>query len=109
MRLVTEDVPSALGSPGLAQGAYGSAGNLELVLPSAGGSVRVQWYNADPADPDPASRVGAAPRSWSKPLVLHLGAEVSTARISQFRSGPNYLELLTVVDAALRRHYWTPE
>src|SRR5579875_1131917 len=99
-----ESLPAALGSPGLTQGAYGDAGNLELVLPAAAGGFWCLWFNADPVD----HRKGAVRHNWSRPLHVP-GFYCTSARIAQSVSGPRFLEAVTVADGALWRQHWTPD
>src|SRR5579875_2219007 len=99
-----ESLPAALGSPGLTQGAYGDAGNLELVLPAAAGGFWCLWFNADPV----VHRKGAVRHNWSRPLHVP-GYFCTSARIAQSVSGPRFLEAVTVADGALWRQHWTPD
>jgi hypothetical protein len=107
-----EDVPPVGGSFGLAQGVYGSAGNLELLVPGRGGGMHVLWYNADTPAATGASVAGAAARRWSGALHVPAaddgGALVHAARITQVRNGPNLLEAAALVGTTARRLYWTP-
>jgi hypothetical protein len=103
--LTSAPLPPLAGSPGLVQGSYGDAGNLELAVPAADSGIWIFWFNADPVD----HRAGAAIRCWSGGLHVFAGHRVQAARISQLRAGPNYLELLALSDARLHRLYWTPE
>lgn len=102
--LLTADLPPVTGSPGLTQGRYGAAGNLELVIPAVDDGLWVFWFNADPVD----ARSGAAAGEWSTGLHFGAGAPVADARISQMDAGPNYLEVLARSGTQVRRHVWTP-
>lgn len=103
--LLREPTPPVTGSPGLTQGVYGDAGNLELLVPAREGGMWVFWWNADPED----HQQGAAQGEWSGGLHLFAGHPVGVARISQVILGPRYLEVLAVSDGQLYRLYWAPE
>lgn len=102
--LIEDDLPTLAGSPGLTQGAYGDAGNLELVAPAADGGFWVFWFNADPVE----HRAGAAMRAWSGGLHVFGEHRVTAARIAQMQAGPRFLEALAVTDGELHRLHWTP-
>lgn len=104
-RLVTEPLPAVAGSPGLAQGAYGDVGNLELAVPAADDGIWVFWFNADRVE----HHAGAAQGCWSGGLHVFAGHRVEAARITQVQAGPRYLELLALSAQVLHRLYWTPE
>jgi hypothetical protein len=96
-------LPDAAGSPGLAQGSYGEAGNLELVMPARDGGYWCFWFNADPVD----HHSGAVRGCWS--AGLHVPGPLCTVvRIAQFAVGPDFLEVLMVSGEALVRQHWTP-
>jgi hypothetical protein len=103
--LVRADPPPVSGSPGLAQGVYGDAGNLELLAPAADHGMWVFWWNADPVD----HRQGAAQGEWSGGLHLFPRHHVSAARITQVSRGPDFLEVLAVTAGALHRLHWSPQ
>lgn len=104
-RIVSTDLPALTGSPWVTQGAYGDAGNLELVAPAADDGFWVFWFNADPVD----HQQGAAVRCWSGGLHVFAGHRVQAARITQVQRGPRFLEALALSDGTLHRLYWTPE
>jgi hypothetical protein len=102
----TAALPGLTGSPGLAQGAYGDRGNLELLAPAAGGGLWVFWFNADQTE----HRRGAARGCWSGGLHVFGGHDVRLARISQVSAGPRFLEAVALTgDGSLHRLYWTPD
>lgn len=104
--VMREAWPPVAGRPGLTQGRYGAAGNLELVVPAADDGLWVAWFNADPTD----TRSGAALRSWSGVLKFARGQRYTTADITQVSAGPDYLEALgRTASGVLRRHVWSPE
>lgn len=104
-RLAIADLPPLTGSPGMAQGSYGDVGNLELLVPAAGGGLEVFWFNADAVE----HRHGAARGCWSGALHVFGHEDVRIARISQVAAGPRFLEALAVTrDGSLHRLYWTP-
>ena len=104
-------LPPVRGVPGLAQGVYGEAGNLELVVPGDDG-LWVFWFNADPVD----HHQGAVRDRWSGGLNFARGRRFRAATITQMECGPNFLEVLAVQDAgetegdqpSIHRFYWTP-
>jgi hypothetical protein len=97
-------LPPAHGIPGLTQGAYGDAGNLELVVPGIDG-LWVYWFNADPVD----RRHGAVRGHWSGGLNIARGMRFSAANITQMSAGPLFLEVLALqMGGQVRRMYWTP-
>jgi hypothetical protein len=104
-RLVTVSIPPVTGSPGLVQGSYGDAGNLELAVPAIDDGIWIFWFNADPVEHE----AGAAMGCWSGGLHVFGGRAVDAARISQVQAGPNFLELLALSARTLHRLYWTPE
>lgn len=102
-RLHIEDWPGIIGAPGLVQGAYGSAGNLELVAPSSDEGLWVGWFNTDAHE----NFSGPARDRWSGALRFALGRSYIMARISQVQIGHNALEVLALTsDGILARHVW---
>lgn len=101
--VVTEVLPPVRGAPGLAQGAYGDAGNLELVVPDRERGFWCFWWNADPVDSQASTLVGA----WSGGLHVD-GGRLDAVRVTQVQSGPRFLEVAGVGGDALLRWYWTP-
>jgi hypothetical protein len=101
----TAELPAFVGAPGIAQGRYGDAGNLELLVPAACGGVEVLWFNADPVE----HRRGATRGCWSGALHVFGEEPVTVARIAQAQAGPHFLEASVVTGGgALHRLYWTP-
>ena len=99
------ELPALTGSPGLAQGAYGDVGNLELIAPAADGGLWVFWFNADEIE----HRQGAVRGCWSGGLHEFADHDVAAARISQVVAGPRYLEAVALTTGgSLHRLYWTP-
>jgi hypothetical protein len=62
--ILREAWPEVAGRPGLTQGRYGAAGNLELVVPAVDDGLWVGWFNRDPVE----SHAGAAVQRWSGAL-----------------------------------------
>lgn len=105
-QLHREAWPPTAGGPGIVQGHYGAAGNLELVACAVDDGLWVGWFNTDPTD----DGTGAARLSWSGALRFAHGHRYVAARITQATAGPDFLEVLArTADATLRRHVWTPE
>ena len=104
MQLISAPLPALTGIAGLAQGHYGTAGNLELVAPGADGGLWVFWFNADAVD----RRSGAAAGEWSGGLHFAGPAPVAAARITQLDAGPDFLEVVALTGSDARRHCWTP-
>jgi hypothetical protein len=103
--LVVADWPPVFGRPGLAQGRYGAAGNLELVIPAVDDGLWVAWFNNDPIE----SHIGAAVGRWSGVLRFATGHRYVSAKVTQVDSGPDFLEVVALtVDGQLRRHVWSP-
>ncbi|BEP14770.1 hypothetical protein acdb102_30810 [Acidothermaceae bacterium B102] len=102
-RLVTEPLPPLRGAPGIAQGAYGDAGNLELVVPDPDSGFWCFWWNADPVDTRTAAAVGA----WSGGLHV-AGERLVGVRVTQVQAGPRFLEVVAVGGDQLLRWFWTP-
>ena len=101
-----EDWPGVTGSPGIAQGRYGTAGNFELVGCAEDDGLWVGWFNADREE----SPVGALPGAWSGALRFAGGHRYTSARITQATAGPNFLEVVGVTEGGqLRRHVWSPD
>jgi hypothetical protein len=95
--------PAIAGRPGLVQGRYGAAGNLELVVPDPEDGRWVAWFNADQND----AHAGAAVREWSGGLRFATGRQYLAASIAQVEPGPNALEVLGVTaEHDLVRHVW---
>ncbi len=104
--LLREPWPPVAGVPGLAQGRYGSAGNLELVAPAVDGGIWVGWFNSDPTE----RYAGAALGRWSGALRFAAGHSYASARIAQVDPGPDWLEVVALTtDGTLRRHVWSPD
>lgn len=102
-RLHIEDWPGVIGVPGLVQGAYGSAGNLELVAPASDQGLWVGWFNTDAHE----NFSGPARDRWSGALRFGLGRRYISAKISQVQVGHNALEVLALTaDGILARHVW---
>jgi hypothetical protein len=103
--LLREAWPEVAGRPGLTQGRYGAAGNLELVVPATDDGLWVGWFNHDPVE----SHAGAAVRHWSGALRFARGHRYRSADITQVDAGPDFLEVVArTTDGALRRHVWSP-
>ena len=103
--LLREAWPEVTGRPGLTQGRYGAAGNLELVAPAADDGLWVGWFNCDPAE----THAGAAVGHWSGALRFARGHRYVSADITQADAGPDFLEVVALTtDGALRRHVWSP-
>ena len=104
--LLREPWPPVAGVPGLAQGRYGSAGNLELVAPAVDEGIWVGWFNSDPTE----RYAGAALGRWSGALRFAAGHSYASARIAQVDPGPDWLEVVALTtDGTLRRHVWSPD
>ena len=103
--LLQEAWPDVAGRPGLTQGRYGEAGNLELVVPAVDDGLLVGWFNCDPTD----ARAGAAVQRWSGTLRFGRGRRYASADITQVDGGPDFLEVVAVTTAGtVRRHVWSP-
>lgn len=103
-RLLTQPWPRVAGRPGITQGRYGAAGNLELVACAVDDGLWVGWFNRDPVD----SRDGAAIGRWSGALRFGRGRRFAAASISQVHAGPDWLEVLALADTGeLRRLVWS--
>lgn len=104
--LTVADWPPTMGRPGLVQGSYGVAGNLELVVPAEDDGLWVGWFNNDPTE----SFQGAAIGRWSGVLRFASGARYVAAEVTQVEAGPDYIEVVAqTVDGELRRHVWSPD
>lgn len=104
--LLREAWPEVTGRPGLAQGRYGAAGNLELVVPAVDGGLWVGWFNCDPVE----SYSGAAIQRWSGALRFAHGHRYVSADVTQVDAGPAFLEVVALTTGGiLRRHVWSPE
>lgn len=102
-QLHIEDWPGVTGVPGLVQGAYGSAGNLELVAPASDEGLWVGWFNTDAHE----NFSGPARDRWSGALRFGLGRRYISAKISQVQVGHNALEVLALTaDGIMARHVW---
>ncbi|MEU2657287.1 hypothetical protein ABZ615_18415 [Streptomyces sp. NPDC007325] len=101
--------PPLLGSPGFAQGLYGTRGNLELVVPDPHDGLWVFWHNNDPegsgTDPVP----GPPPGCWSGGLHFAAGRRYTSAAVIQSVHGPDHLELLAGDGNGVHRLRWSPE
>jgi hypothetical protein len=103
--LLREAWPEVTGRPGLTQGRYGAAGNLELVVPSVDDGLWVGWCNCDPAE----SWTGAAVGRWSGALRFARGHRYRSADVTQVDVGPDFLEVVALTTGGtLRRHVWSP-
>jgi hypothetical protein len=103
--LVREAWPEVTGRPGLTQGRYGAAGNLELVAPAVDDGLWVGWFNCDRVE----SRSGAAIQRWSGALRFAHGHRYVSADVTQVDAGPNFLEVVALTTGGtLRRHVWSP-
>jgi hypothetical protein len=103
--LLREAWPEVTGRPGLTQGRYGAAGNLELVVPAVDDGLWVGWFNCDPVE----SHAGAAVRRWSGALRFGRGHRYASADVTQVDAGPDFLEVAALTTGgALRRHVWSP-
>lgn len=92
------------GPGSLVQGAYGTRGNLELVVADASDGLWVHWLNADP------EAVGdVAPGAWSGGLHFAAGTRYTAAQILQDTLGPDFLEVLALTaDGVLESWFWSP-
>lgn len=105
MRLVTPR--PTRGTPSLAQGVYGDAGNLELIVADAVDGLWVFWFNSDAPGTDPVS--GVAPGEWSGGLLFAEGTAYVSAVIHQTRRGPDYLEVVATTEhGSAESWYWSP-
>lgn len=96
------------GRVSLAQGIYGTRGNLELVACDATDGLWVFWFNADSAD-DPLDTPDVPPGHWSAGLAFASGSRYRDAQIVQSTLGPDHLEVLALTDAGvLESWYWSP-
>jgi hypothetical protein len=103
--LVREAWPEVTGRPGLTQGRYGAAGNLELVVPAVDDGLWVGWFNRDPVE----SHTGAAVQRWSGALRFARGNGYVSADVTQVDAGPDFLEVVArTTGGTLRRHVWSP-
>jgi hypothetical protein len=103
--LLREAWPEVAGRPGLTQGRYGAAGNLELVVPALDDGLWVGWFNHDPVE----SHAGAAVQRWSGALRFARGHRYVSADVTQVDAGPDFLEVVArTTGATLRRHVWSP-
>ena len=80
------------GSPGLAQGAYGEHGNLELVCPAAAGGFWVLWFDVE----------------WHLGLHVPSAAPLHCVRVTQVAEGPRFLEVVGRAGTSVHRQFWTP-
>ncbi|MFT4083744.1 MAG: hypothetical protein QM638_14275 [Nocardioides sp.] len=103
--LVSVDLPPVGGLPGLTQGAYGTRGNLELVVPAVDTGFWVLWFNADEHD----ERSGAAVGCWSGGLHVETDDRLTAVTISQIEAGPRFLEVTLLGGDTARRMFWCPE
>lgn len=105
LQLSEHPLPPVTGSVGIAQGAYGDRGNLELVAPDPDDGFWVFWFNGDAVE----HRSGAARGHWDAGLHVPTGSRLMSARISQVSFGPHFLEVVGRVETgSLHRWYWTP-
>jgi hypothetical protein len=109
--LLSVPPPPVHGRVGLAQGAYGDNGNLELVAPGVDAGLWVMWFNADTIE----HYQGAAVGRWSGGVRFGRDWTFSSARITQMHAGPRFLEVLSVgapvgrtAVSDLLRWWWTP-
>ncbi len=101
-----EPWPPTAGRPGLAQGRYGTQGNVELVVPAVDDGLWVGWFNGDTEDDRSTTRS----RSWSSALRFGRGRSYVSADITQLAVGPDWLEVVALTDnGELVRHVWSPE
>lgn len=104
--LTVTDWPPVVGAPGLTQGQYGTAGNLELVAPAEDDGIWVGWFNNDPTE----AHQGAAIGRWSGVLRFASGSRYVAAEVTQVAAGPDFIEVVALtVDGELRRHVWSPD
>jgi len=96
------------GPVSLAQGVYGTRGNLELIACDAEDGLWVFWFNAD--DPDePTTSPDVPPGSWSGGLAFAQGHRYVDAQIVQSTLGPDHLEVLALTsDGVLQSWFWSP-
>lgn len=95
------------GPASIAQGVYGAAGNLELIVADASDGLWVHWFNADPPGTEPVS--GVSPGEWSGGMLFAEGTAYESAVIHQSRRGPDYLEVIAVrADGGAESWYWSP-
>ncbi|WP_435748940.1 hypothetical protein [Microbacterium sp. PMB16] len=107
IRTVGADRPIA-GRVSLAQGVYGTRGNLELVACDATDGLWVFWFNADAPDV-PLETPEVPPGQWSGGLAFASGARYRDAQIVQSTLGPDHLEVLALTDVGvLESWYWSP-
>jgi hypothetical protein len=103
--ILREAWPEVTGRPGLTQGRYGAAGNLELVVPAVDDGLWVGWFNRDPVE----SHAGAALQRWSGALRFARGHRYASADVTQVDAGPDFLEVVArTTGGILRRHVWSP-
>ena len=96
------------GAVSLAQGVYGTHGNLELVACDAADGLWVFWFNAD-LEVDPAESPEVAPGQWSDGLHFAHGGRYLDAQILQSTLGPDHLEVLALdARGVLQSWYWSP-
>lgn len=96
------------GRVSLAQGVYGTRGNLELVACDATDGLWVFWFNADGVD-DPLETPDVPPGHWSAGLAFAAGSRYRDAQIVQSTVGPDHLEVLALTDAGvLESWFWSP-
>jgi hypothetical protein len=107
LRLVIDDSGRTAGPASLAQGVYGSRGNLELVVADAVDGLWVHWFNSDlPADPETAPDV--PPGTWSAGLRFAQGRAYAAAVILQSSLGPDHLEVVALTaDGEVESWYWS--
>lgn len=99
---------STSGPVSLAQGVYGTRGNLELLACDAAEGLWVFWFNADRAE-DPLATPHVPPGSWSAGLSFAAGTRYLDAQIVQSTLGPDHLEVVALADAgSLESWYWSP-
>jgi hypothetical protein len=103
--LLREGWPEVTGRPGLTQGRYGAAGNLELVAPAVDDGLWVGWFNRDPVE----SHSGAAIQRWSGAMRFAHGHRYVSADVTQVDAGPDFLEVVALTTGGtLRRHVRSP-
>lgn len=106
MVVLREPWPQVRGRPGLTQGAYGQAGNLELAACGTDDGLWVGWFNSDPVE----TRIGALVGRWSGALRFGSGHSYRAVDITQVRPGPRWLEAVALTTrGGLRRLVWSPE
>ncbi|WP_157543539.1 hypothetical protein [Microbacterium sp. CCH5-D1] len=96
------------GPVSLAQGVYGTRGNLELVACDTADGLWVFWFNADHPD-DPLDTPDVPPGRWSAGLSFASGRRYLDAQIVQSTLGPHHLEVLARNDeGSLESWFWSP-